>query len=59
MLEQNLKALEQKVDENKQRCNFDLINITKLFIAVREHNTGNPPKNKIDKIRKLLPQNLS
>ncbi|WP_342220345.1 ankyrin repeat domain-containing protein [Rickettsiella endosymbiont of Miltochrista miniata] len=31
-------------------------NIAKLFTAIREHKTGNPPKDKINKIQNLLSQ---
>ncbi|WP_339045373.1 ankyrin repeat domain-containing protein [Candidatus Mesenet endosymbiont of Agriotes lineatus] len=43
---------------SRQKRQYDPsdINIAKLFTAIREHKTGNPPKDKIAKIKRLLTQ---
>ncbi|MBD0391862.1 hypothetical protein IC220_05350 [Wolbachia endosymbiont of Pentalonia nigronervosa] len=55
--EKNPKVFEQEFKlTRRKRYDPNDINIAKLFVSIRQHCTGNPPKNKIDKICRLLPQ---
>ncbi|WP_143688847.1 tetratricopeptide repeat protein [Wolbachia endosymbiont of Laodelphax striatellus] len=54
-LEKEEKSLQLK-NRIKRQYNPSDINIAKLFLAIREHRTGNPQLNKISEIEGLLTQ---
>lgn len=45
-----------KLRRQKRQYDPEDTNVAKLFTAIREHKTGNPPKDKMNKIRGLLTQ---
>ncbi|XGA08004.1 MAG: ankyrin repeat domain-containing protein [Wolbachia endosymbiont of Xenopsylla cheopis] len=45
-----------QLSRQKRQYDPNDINIAKLFTAIREHKTGNPPKDKMEKIKRLLAQ---
>lgn len=47
---------DQEKFRNKRQFDPNDTDLAKLFTAIREHKTGNPVKNKIEKIENLLPR---